>query len=66
MLWFPSAKSAKQIRRERPKSAPYLRLKNIQGTTFGNIWKKIIFFQKSILKKVAPCRKTQKEAIQAH
>ena len=34
-------------RRERPKSAPYLRLKNIQGTTIGKIWKKI-FFQKKI------------------
>ena len=32
-------------RRERPKSAPYLRLKNIQGTTIGKIWKKK-FFQK--------------------
>ena len=27
-------------RRERPKSAPYLRLKNIQGTTIVKIWKK--------------------------
>ena len=35
-------------RRERPKSAPYLRLKNIQGTTIGKIWKKKIF-QKKIL-----------------
>ena len=35
----------KRTRRERPKSAPYLRLKNIQGTTIGNIWKKN-FFQK--------------------
>ena len=35
-------------RRERPKSAPYLRLKNIQGTTIGNIWKKNIFSKKSI------------------
>ena len=34
-------------RRERPKSAPYLRLKNIQGTTIGKIWKKF-FFQKKI------------------
>ena len=34
-------------RRERPKSAPYLRLKNIQGTTIGKIWKKN-FFQKKI------------------
>ena len=35
-----------QTRRERPKSAPYLRLKNIQGTTIGKIWKKN-FFQKN-------------------
>ena len=35
-----------ETRRERPKSAPYLRLKNIQGTTIGKIWKK--FFQKKI------------------
>ena len=34
-----------ETRRERPKSAPYLRLKNIQGTTIGNIWKNY-FFQK--------------------
>ena len=32
-----------RTRRERPKSAPYLRLKNIQGTTIGKIWKKIFF-----------------------
>ena len=50
-------------RRESPKSAPYLRLKNIQGTTIGNIWKKTTFFKKGILKKVTQCRKTQKEAI---
>ena len=37
----------KETRRERPKSAPYLRLKNIQGTTIGNIWKKF-FFKKII------------------
>ena len=36
-----------RTRRERPKSAPYLRLKNIQGTTIGNIWKNY-FFQKKI------------------
>ena len=41
-------KKTKKTRRERPKSAPYLRLKNIQGTTIGKIWKKI-FFQKKIL-----------------
>ena len=34
-----------KTRRERPKSAPYLRLKNIQGTTIGKIWK--IFFSKN-------------------
>ena len=46
-----------ETRRERPKSAPYLRLKNIQGTTIGNIWK--VFFQKKVFgKKVAQCRKT--------
>ena len=36
-------------RRDRLKSAPYLRLKNIQRTTIGNIWKnyrKSIFFRK--------------------
>ena len=37
--------NATKTRRERPKSAPYLRLKNIQGTTIGKIWKKF-FFQK--------------------
>ena len=31
--------------RERPKTASYLRLKNIQGTTIGNIWK---FFSKKV------------------
>ena len=51
-----------ETRRERPKSAPYLRLKNIQGTTIGNIWKKkffkkIIFeffFEKSFLSRTMP------------
>ena len=37
----------KGTRRERPKSAPYLRLKNIQGTTIGKIWKNF-YFQKNI------------------
>ena len=36
-----------ETRRERPKSAPYLRLKNIQGTTIVKIWKKK-FFKKII------------------
>ena len=51
-----SSKSAKswkyETRRERPKSAPYLRLKNIQGTTIGkkNFSKKkfLIFFRKKV------------------
>ena len=38
-----------ETRRERPKSAPYLRLKNIQGTTIRNFWKKNKFFEKIIL-----------------
>ena len=38
----------KRNKTERPKSAPYLRLKNIKGTTIGNIWKNLIFFQKKI------------------
>ena len=38
--------------RERPKSAPYLRLKNIQVTTFGNSWEKI-FSKKLFRKKIA-------------
>ena len=37
----------KETRRDRLKSAPYLRLKNIQRTTIGNIWKNY-FFQKKI------------------
>ena len=36
-----------QTIRERPKSAPYLRLINIQGTFIGNIWKNF-FSKKSI------------------
>ena len=57
-------------RRDSLKSAPYLRLKHIQGTTIGNIWKKLFFFQKklfvdffykkSIFEKVAQCQKSQK------
>ena len=39
----------KKTRRDRLKSAPYLRLKNIQRTTIGNIWKNY-FFQKKFLK----------------
>ena len=49
----------RETRRKRPKSAPYLRLKNIQGTTIGNIWKKH-FFQKKYFLKVTQCRKTQR------
>ena len=40
-----------ETRRERLKSAPYLRLKNIQGTTIGNIWKKKLFPKKVFGKK---------------
>ena len=39
-------KTYEETRRERPKSAPYLRLKNIQGTTIGKIWKKNFFKKK--------------------
>ena len=39
-------------------------VKEKQGTTIGNIWKKI---EKTYLvKKVAYCRKAQKESLQAH
>ena len=59
-----------KTRRERPKSAPYLKLKNIQGTTIETLGKffikKVFFFKKVFFKKVAQCRKTQKEAIQAN
>ena len=34
-------------------SAPYLRLKNIQGTTIGNIWKNF-FFKKAFGEKNSP------------
>ena len=36
-------------RRERPKSAPYLRLENIQGTTIGKIWKNFFFKKKFLI-----------------
>ena len=42
-------------RRELPKSPPYLRLKNFQGTTIfkniGNIWKNFFFSKKYLVKK---------------
>ena len=38
-----------KTRRDRLKSAPYLRLKNIQRTTIGNIWKNYFFEQKYFL-----------------
>ena len=54
--------SYERTSRERPKSASYLRLKNIQGTTIGKTWKN--FFSKKIFgKKVAYCQKTQKETL---
>ena len=56
-LWF-CVTLKKEKRRERPKSAPYLRLKNIEGTTIGNIW---IFFSKNIfLKKSHNAEKLKK------
>ena len=51
-----------QTRRERPKSAPYLRLKNIQGTTIGNIWKKIFFQKKYLVKKSHNAEKPKKRS----
>ena len=36
-----------KTRRDRLKSAPCLKLKNIQGTTIGNICKKLIFFSRN-------------------
>ena len=41
-----------ETRRKCPKSAPYLRLKTIQGATIGNNWKKNIFFKKIFGKKI--------------
>ena len=41
ILW--TVQVYRKTRRERPKSAPYRWLKNIQGTTIGNIWKKLLF-----------------------
>ena len=67
-------KLQEETRRERPKSAPYLRLKNIQGTAIGNFWKFFLskklflnFFSKKVFfRKSHNATKTQKEAIQAH
>ena len=48
-------------KRERPKSTPYLRLKNIQGSTIGNHLE--IFFQKSVwLKKSHNAEKPEKRS----
>ena len=57
-----------RTRRERPKSAPYLRLKNIQGTTIVKIWKKNfskknifeIFFEKKVFFKSQNAEKLKK------
>ena len=57
-----------QTRRERPKSAPYLRLKNIQGTTIVKIWKKNFskklflkfFFEKKVFFKSQNAEKLKK------
>ena len=40
-----------ETRRKCPKSAPYLRLKTIQGATIGNNWKKIYFLKRFLEKK---------------
>ena len=58
----------KESRRERPKSAPYLRLKNIQGTTIVKIWKKNFskklflkfFFEKKVFFKSQNAEKLKK------
>ena len=58
----------KKTRRERPKSAPYLRLKNIQGTTIVKIWKKNFskklflkfFFEKKVFFKSQNAEKLKK------
>ena len=57
-----------RTRRERPKSAPYLRLKNIQGTTIVKIWKKNFskklflkfFFEKKVFFKSQNAEKNPK------
>ena len=57
-----------RTRRERPKSAPYLRFKNIQGTTIVKIWKKKffkkiifeIFFEKKVFFKSQNAEKNPK------
>ena len=61
-------KNKKKTRRERPKSAPYLRLKNIQGTTIVKIWKKKFskklflnfFFEKKVFFKSQNAEKLKK------
>ena len=48
----------KKTRRDRLKSAQYLRLKNIQRTTIGNIWK--IFFFENFFRKSHNAEKLKK------
>ena len=61
-LWKAHINYVTRTRRQRPKSAPYLRLKNIQGTTIGDIRKKY-FFKKSIwLKKSRNAEKPKKRS----
>ena len=50
----------KETRRERPRSAPYLRLKNIQGTTMRYFEKN--FFQKYLVKKSQNAAKPKKRS----
>ena len=53
--FFGIVRLEKKTRRDRLKSAPYLRLKNIQGTTIGNICKKLFFFKKIIFVYQSTC-----------
>ena len=52
----------RKTRRERPKTAPYLRLKNIQGTTIGNIWKNFFSKKKYLVKKSHNAKKPKKRS----
>ena len=55
LLFYPHFHNAERVfltSREWPKSASYLRLKNIQGTTIGNIWN--FFFEKKVF-----CKKSR-------
>ena len=57
---LPKLKS-KKTRRDRLKSAPYLRLKNIQRTTIGKIWKNYFFGKKYFFRKSHNAEKLKKK-----